>query len=161
MESVLLRELSKMQLGGTEWVWYMLTSAQMESELWPIIVSTRASRISAQCSRQSRYHLDPYPKQLVTAFSSRRNISFPVSESIIIPSRPFQQPVVFAFIKSWLFFFPGTLFPFYSNLCLSNYNSFIKKKKTFIYLSVPGLICSTQDLRSLLWHARSFFLSFF
>ena len=38
-----------------------------------------------------------------------------------------------------------------------SYNSSLKKKKNYllIYLAVPGLNCSTQDLGSSLWHAGS------
>lgn len=58
MESVLLRELSKVEPGGIEEVWRMHVSAWMESELW-LIVLMQASRTSAQCSRNSRYLLNP------------------------------------------------------------------------------------------------------
>lgn len=73
-ESVLLRELSRMELGAR---WETVTHASQPGgnlAFWPFIILTKATRTSA---RNSRYLVDPYPK--VPADSLRTSVSWHVN----------------------------------------------------------------------------------
>ena len=152
MESVLLRELFKMELGGHSGNVIIYIIVWMGFGLWPLIILMKSSKISA---RNSRYFSNTYPKitcesQVISLSDSYPKLTpdslktfsgLPQSQSVS-PGN-FQRPCVFLSLQTSGSFSSLEHSLGFTRICVSWIEILKTSNKLFSYLQPPSLFFNT------------------